>query len=333
MSILKEIFELEASLKYLILNGINLISEDLEKSPPFDSNKPYDEKNKYISRANKVGLLLIQEINLPALAEIYYTRLLETILDYEENTKKIFNKGIVYANLGVSLAAQGNIDDGFAYILKAHEEDLAFHKQGYEPAFLGSPLYQQFERKVAEFMEKNAQKSTSITVSRKDVASLLSTLDVDNRLFLIGVVWNIARNLFLFGTTDNSFTRGRLFSSIKDVCLFVEDALRRKLKPTGRTMLKNLLDLTFLSEPWKTSSFDPNYSLASSNDVTEFESNLNKISSINDSSAKMFLYLAAIRNFSGHHFSVSSSFFFSNFREILQHVISALFFLYCTGKI
>jgi hypothetical protein len=63
------------------------------------------------------------------LCERYYAILLKEIKQYEISNTTNFNKGMVYANLGVCQVAQGKIDEGFANILKAHIEDEPYHRQ------------------------------------------------------------------------------------------------------------------------------------------------------------------------------------------------------------
>lgn len=321
----------------LIRSGMSMLQEDMEKYPAFDKTKPYSEKNLYFNRANIIGIPLIHSGSYDS-AEKYYSRMLETIRQFETQHSKIFNKGMVHANLGISQIGSDKIDQGFANLLKAFEEDEPFHASGYEPAFFQSPLFTQFESGIVDYVKDKAQlfaSDESVMIDESIVSKLLLSLDIDNRFLFTVTIWNIRRNYEILINNDNTFTRGRLFSGIKDLCLFVEDKIRRKvkLKPGQIKMLKNLLDDMFSSEPWK-SVLDVNWrSLTSAGDITNFESNLGKIFKITDVKARRFLLLGAVRNFSGHIFNVKGSYFFTRFDDIFKNILGTVFYLMSQGKL
>ncbi len=318
----------------LIHSGISMLQKDMKNYPAFDKTKPYREKNLYFNRANNMGIPLIHSGSYDS-AEKYYSRMLETIRQFETQHSKIFNKGMVYANLGVSQIGSDKTDRGFANLLKAFEEDKPFHGTAYEKAIFQSPLFKQFESGIVDYVKDKAQlfaSEESVTIDKSIVNILLSSLDTDNRFLFTATIWNIRRNHEILRNNDNTFTRGRLFSGIKDLCLFVEDKMRRKIKPSKKTMLKTLLDMVFSSESWKP-VLDSNWSLASAEDIVDFESNLRKIFVIVEIRARRFLLLGAVRNFSGHIFDVKSSYFFTRFDDIFQNILGTIFYLMSQGKI
>lgn len=74
--------------------------------------------------------------------------MLGTINKFEKDNEYNHNKGMVYANLGISQAIQLRIDEGFANILKALDEDRGYLGEGKKPAseFFKTRLFRQLER-------------------------------------------------------------------------------------------------------------------------------------------------------------------------------------------
>jgi hypothetical protein len=62
---------------------------------------------------------------------------------------------------------------------------------------------------VTTFIGESVQTLGAISISDNDVKGLLSSLDVDNRLFMVGVIWSIATNLFVFNETDKEAIENR----------------------------------------------------------------------------------------------------------------------------
>ena len=123
--------EILNGLDFISRQGIGLLMKGMQTARPFDPNNPftnYNEKNEYFNEANNICQLSLWKFGLLDLCERYYALLLKEIRDYERNQSTNFNKGMVYANLGVSQVAQGKIDVGFANLLKAHIEDEPYHR-------------------------------------------------------------------------------------------------------------------------------------------------------------------------------------------------------------
>jgi len=86
-------------------SGLEWLNDDMEMNAPFDPNQLYDEKNRYFGRAVTPGLVFLRTGQYGT-AEIYFKKMLERILEYERAKGKKFNKGMVYANLGIAQMPQ-----------------------------------------------------------------------------------------------------------------------------------------------------------------------------------------------------------------------------------
>ena len=131
-------------IEQLIKEGLDILVKNMELCPPFNPSKPYDEKNQYFLEVAKLSSPLFQYKGLVAPAERYYRKMLDAILEYEDRNAKVFNKGIVFANLGIAQIANGNLDEGINYLLMADGEDAAFTVNPH--GVLEGELWHQFAR-------------------------------------------------------------------------------------------------------------------------------------------------------------------------------------------
>jgi len=340
MVYLKTILEIEVGFKFLIRSGKLMVIEDMQEYPAFDPNRPYKEKNYYFDRANEnIGLPLLRN-GLIEFSERYYSEMLKTILNFEKQTGRNFNKGMVYANLGVSQMALDNFDQGIVNLLNAHEEDKAFHGSNYELALFQGPLYSQFEKNIIEYLINNGQlfaTQASVIVDETFITELLNSLNFDNRLLFTSTIRSISQNFNILKENNNTFTRGRLFSDIKNLCLFVEDVMKRKAKSNKRS-LKDLIEYHVdhqVKVILNDKTIDPPTTdwrkLTTAGNIRDFDVNLQQTykfsGTVEQFFAKCFLYLGAVRNFSGHNFETSESYFFKNFQDILRHIIGTVLYL------
>lgn len=132
---------------------------------------------------------------------------------------------------------------------------------------------------------------------------------------------------------DNRFTRLQIFLCLQDLCLLIENALKTKNNKKG-LMMKELLDVLFSTASgrlrgWKP-TFDDNYRFASSEDETQFETNLKEIFKLTDSKARRLLICCAVRNFSSHNLDVGNNWVFQkvNITSIFDNILSSLLFLH-----
>ncbi|MDY7080765.1 MAG: hypothetical protein SXV54_28110 [Chloroflexota bacterium] len=328
----------EIDLGVLIQEGVTLLREDMERHPSLDPNRPYREKNAYFIRtqaqANRLFIL-----RLPWVAELYFRRMLDEILEYERASGKHFNKGMVYANLGIAQITTGKFDAGIAHLLTADWEDRDFVHDDHD--ILNTHLWQQFERPyVFDYLiglNNNPDAALSFTIDEDFLDGLFGGMDKQDRIFLEGTIWALRENLRQNAVHSNVYTRGRLYSGLKDVCLLMESLLRRKQVQDGtiaagtRDMLGGLLANTLAGQ----NIGYPQQDLSSSaNDLQEFVNNLeNILNNANSTESRRIYCLHLVRNFTGHHFDLSETItspsglsFFDMYETVLVNVLSVLLY-------
>lgn len=326
----------------ILRTGVAFLQEDIRKAKEFDLENPdCKEKDVYFNRANYVCMFSLWQLGLYNLCEGYYAQLLGEIQKYERgDNHKIFNKGMVYANLGVSQIAQGKIDEGFANILKAQMEDEPCHKTNPSQSIFRNPLYTQFEdgkegqEGIKDYILKHSrlyQTEESKTVDKVFLGNLISSLDTDSHILFISSVEKIRRNLIILADKDNQFTRLQIFLCLQGLCLAIENSLKMKNKSTGT--LRELLDVLFSRASgrdrlWKP-IFDANYGYATSDDASQLQTNLQGIFKGADNKARRLLVCCAFRNFSAHNLDVGNDCVFGKMKDdtILDNIISSILFL------
>lgn len=331
--ILKTYFELIEKIRYLLEANKSILIEDMEKSESFNPEAEYGEKNIYFNRANQVGLRLIIE-GFPNIAEIYYNNLLNIILEFESSNPKSFNKGIVYANLGIAQMAINKFNEGLPNLIKANQEDKAFKDVSHKFGLFDSRLYKQFENKTFEMIHQDLNffaGQKGITITEDDILNFLSSLDVESRLFITTIIRELKQNLTILNNNENRFTRILLFSNLKDLCLFIENyfknIIENNLTLPNNKDLYNFINVIFNSKPWW-SELQQQWNLTRSANINDFEKNLQNISNKENMDIRRLLYLGCVRNFSAHYFNVESYFLFSNFEAIYKNILGAIFWIY-----
>jgi hypothetical protein len=211
-------------------DGLAALRRNLDIYPAFDPTKPYQEKNAYFEEVVRIGASLISDEGFVAPAEHYYRSMVDTIRDYERQNSKPFNKGMVYANLGVILTAHANLDEGIHYLLLADKEDAPF--MNIPHGVLTGGLWRQFEdRHVIRHLlqlDANAQAGLHFQVTEPFIMAFLERIALADRLLLETTIWTIFRNLEFNSVHSNEYTRGRLYSGTRDICLLTETLLRKK---------------------------------------------------------------------------------------------------------
>lgn len=293
--------------------------KDVLKSPSFDPNNPYpvyNDKNKYFSATNELCQYSLWHFHLYGFAEQYYSVMLETIKKFEKENSYNHNKGIVYANLGISQAAQMKIDKGFANILKALDEDRGYIKDKPESAFFIYRLFRQTERLIVvgplESQLKILKKDNEICPTA--YTFLKSLEDPDQRIFFEYTFIKIMENYSVWQEKPNRFSANRMISSIQDMCLFAEDFLKKK----GYIgMLKKLIDSAF-------SGIDLQGCGAES--YEELNDKLEQFLNDRNKKERALQILLTLRNFSSHNISAgeSSDFILQQFAEIFTEILRAI---------
>ncbi len=315
--------------------------EDMEFSESFDSKQPYEEKNYYIYRANNLfGLKIMQMVSAghlhPFYVDLYYTFLVGLIKQYEDKEHKQFNKGIVYANLGIAQIDQGKFDQGIANLLTAEWEDRDIANP--QNFILNSGLWGQFEPKIVDYLiSYNIRPNVSLgfTVDTTLIESLIKSLKEQDRIFLQGTILSLLDNISQHKIQPNSFTYARLYSGLKDLCLLTEALLRQQQNGKFQStkdlynLLKNALGQNQIQyhQPTLINSWK-------ADNLKEFLNHLEKILNIAQTpELRMAHCIHLIRNFTGHHFDIqeyivsASGKSFGDYYEIaLENVISTLLY-------
>lgn len=313
-----------------------LLQEDMEFYPSFDPNKRYEEKNYYVNRANNLGQTLFYSQLHPCFADLFYRSLLDIIINYEKKTGKKFNKGIPYANLGIAQISQGKFDQGIANLLTAEWEDREVANP--KEFILDSPLWKQFEDRVFDYLKSYNEKHTfDFIIDNSFLEDFFRAIDREDRIFLQGTILALKDNLDQFSVCANSYTFGRLYAFLKDLCLLIESLLRKKqlnegMKPSEAKKLYNLLFRVLKNQEvnWPQPNPPP-----TATDLKEFVDQLDTIlsSTVNEEIRRInCVYL--VRNFTGHHFRVdeavksfnSKSFFTDMYLPTLENIIVALLY-------
>jgi len=240
--------KLDAIVKYgqvrLEVNMMNWKHRDKKPSFVVANNKPpypYGDKDLYMSASNNLWYLVAWQRE-PALDEIYYKALLGTANMFMQKEEFLFNRGIVYANMGVAQATQMKIDEGFANILKALIEDSIYLE--------GTPEDNVFKRKLLTQFEDVYVKNTfqmilvklnivEIPKAKDAVDALFDTLGSHQRIFLDYTFSRMMQNQAIWHDKPNSFTANRLLAYAQDFCLFCEDFLKSKFSTSKLSSIMN----------------------------------------------------------------------------------------------
>jgi hypothetical protein len=330
---------IQVSVDAIVEKGRQTLRKDMRNALPFCPQNPfpnYDDKNKYFERANELCHHSYWNEGLYDLCERYYQTRVAEIRAFEKDHTVNFNKGMVYANLGVSQVAQHKIDEGFANILKAHMEDEPYHKTDSSKSVFRLSLYTQFEKESVRYLlehSKTYEREEATKLDELWLDGLISSLETDSHILFISLMEKIKLHLQALDDKDNNFSRLQVFLLLQDLCLCIENALKKKNRLTGT--LKPALDNLFSKasgrkHTWKT-VFDKNYNLTKSDSSSQLEINLRSVVGIQDNQARRLLILSAIRNFSSHNIDVRNSYVFANIKLIFESIISSLFFLRSQG--
>jgi len=291
--------------------------------PPIKPPYAYNEKNLYVDASNNLWMKTIW--SFPQLDEIYYDTLLKRIKEFETNEKFDFNKGIVYANLGVAQSAQMKIDEGFANILKALIED-----SGYSTT--SKPQYDLFRRKLFtqsedRYVKKHLQGMLSqlnmanTSPVEQFVENFLESLNDDQRAFFDYTFARIIQNLEIWKEKENGFTANRLLAYTQDFCLFNEDFLRSRFsQPDPHWLLDDLI---------REAKFPANVRGCGAFSMTDLDNKLPSELNNQNQPEKCLRILLTLRNYSSHNISggTSANCFYARYDEIFSELIRAMCYI------
>jgi len=300
--------------------------KDVDHKPQFDSlgrtpSYPYGEKDFYVRASSNLWYLTMWRF-YPSLNEMYYSLLLAEVKAFEKTQSFAFNKGMIYANLGVAQSAQMKLDEGFANILKALIEDSPYSENTPEYNLRRRDLFTQFEILYVKNRLQTIISALGIAgVSRPEqfVTSFLDALNDDQRVFFDCTFARILQNQDIWKDKENSFTAGRLLAYTQDFCLFNEDLLKSKLSQTElrsrpRWELAGLIAAKF-------SGIDLNSCSAAQ--MSDLDAKLPSELSRQNDRERCLRILLMLRNYSSHNVKggTGANYFYSQYNEILAELV------------
>ena len=214
---------------------------------------------------------------------------------------------------------------------------------------LAGGLWKQFETPLMGscFGRYEGLATPPFLIGEQMIAGLLGSLEVLDRLFLVGTLWSIEHNLSQFRECLTGFTRGRLYSYLWDLCLLAEklmrqEALARRWFPDPTVRLCSLIQKACSHLGIQTVQPGGEPRLV----ATDMPSLVDGLGYALDSTKFNFVdramrCLYIVRNFAGHHFNVSQPLLdphgqplhddlFDLYDEVLAHI--AILPLYLRGK-
>jgi len=305
--------------------------KNVDKKPSFDATtKPppysYGEKNYYINASNNMWYIYLWKGMRvpPAINELYYTALLNRIEEFRRNNNGFdFNKGIVYANLGVAQSAQMKLDEGFANILKALIEDYPYSDINPESNIWKNPLFTQFERQYVRIPLHtiiSGFNMAEIASIESFIENFLNSLNNDQRAFFEYTFTRIKQNEKIWSERENSLTANRLLAYTQDFCLFNEDFLKSKF---SRADLSNLRrkELGYLIP----AKFDVSTSDCSASEISELDNMLPSEMQKQNLKERCLRILLMLRNYSSHNIGggTNANYLYAEYDEILNELIRA----------
>lgn len=306
--------------------------KNVDKRPSFDLTKPppysYDEKNLYVNASNNLWIIHVwRGLRIhPSISELYYVALLNRIKEFKEkNSGFDFNKGIVYANLGVAQSGQKKLDEGFANILKALIEDSNYSASDPQYDLHRRRLFTQFEE---AYVSKPLQEIilqlgiSKISSVEQFVENFLESLNNDQRTFFDYTFARIVQSQEIWHEKNNGFTANRLLAYTQDFCLFTEDLLKSKISLNTLSnrqywVLRHLIPLKF-----------PGINLngCQANTMADLDNLLPSELSSQSQPDKYLRILLTLRNYSSHNVEggTSQNCFYARYEDILKELVRAM---------
>ena len=331
----------------LIAQGLDALLRGMDSDSGYDWSRGYPAKNSYFVHAGNLGRSLLDICRQPivyrgtkfepwrGLAESYHSAMLQCILDYESRTGKHFNKGMVYANLGVAQIANGKIDDGVTSLLAADVEDQDFTDR--DPHhILNEPLWWQFEKPhVFDYLLSLCAETCHgmhITLDQTFLVNFMDSVELQDRLLLESSIWTLQDNLAAVARLNSVHARSGLLSALRNTCWLIESLLRRS--PAGQALMKDnpratLYDHICKAVGGKGVSFPTDCLSLCASTAQQFADSLNKIlrSSV-DPKVRALYCLVLARNYTGHEFDPTPNpDWFPQYEQVVAQVVSAMFYL------
>jgi hypothetical protein len=266
-----------------------------------------------------------------------YSHMLRTIQKIEKKENRRIHKGLALFNMGIAQTNIGNMEHGITNILLAKDEDsktfgnLASSK----PA---SQLFIDYVNNIAKEIGTNYSSIMQANLKNPlhDSSAIIGVLELGEQLFLSRILR--ARSTEFLGDIS---TRTTLFDALRDLCLLIEEFLRRKSgKPN---MLGGLILNIFGTQAWITATnfkkLVTDKKVTSASSSKDFDKKLSRILSTTfdkdnekDFLMKIFLTCVLVRNFTAHNFDLSISVLSkkSQYDSVSNHITYGL--LYCMNS-
>jgi hypothetical protein len=221
-------------------------------------------------------------------------------------------------------ASQRKIDEGFANIRKALDEDRGYSTpQAQKYALFRRELFTQFENDYVKKELLNIVVKLGIQSENEApryVDKFLESLKIDQRAFFDYDFARIMQNVDIWHDKENRFTSNRLLAYSQDLCLFAEDLLRKK-RVKGK-QLGELIKNGFGIDDQRNCGADS---------LKELGKNLrHHFTKEKDFKIRCLKILLTLRNFSSHNISggTKDDYFYKKLEIILMEIFRAIFEIY-----
>lgn len=332
----------------LISQGGWFLLQDMERDSGYDVTRGYEAKNIYFNRANNLcmdpvtgfwGKQIKVPLNSSTILELsgwdavkqYYEAMRVLVEGYERETGKRFNKGMLYANLGIAMIVSGQRESGIFYMMAADHEDRDFIKSVPDRSIVYGPLWTPFESPHFQRWIPGALADTAefpVHPTEQQCTDLLERIKgPEERLFLDSAIMQVHQHLAK-AQEGNLFSISEVFSGLRDLCTFIEHRVRQTPKVQGTT-LGNLL-VSFLGEYRRS---NPSISLKGSNSTNcaMAVTNINAAFQLPPENRSLKVSYI-LRNFTSHQLVTDPAdpqrpAFIALTDKCLRHIIAALFYL------
>jgi hypothetical protein len=332
------------SLLELIRQGANILLWGMETDSGYDFSRGYPAKNDYFSEANNlcmaalwgqpIKILLnpghVLELSGWDSVKQYYEAMRSLVERYEQETGKRFNKGMLYANLGIAMIVSGQRESGIFYMMAADQEDRDFIEPGLARSVVYGELWTQFEPPHFQKWIPDALADAAefpVNPTEQQCSDLLERIKSSaERLLLASAIMQVHQHLAR-AQEGNSFSISEVFSGLRDLCTLIEHRVRRTLNVQGQ-MMGGLLN-SFLGQHRPNNPLPPD-GVNSTNCATAI-TNINSALQL-PTEHRSLKILHILRNFTSHHLVTDPAdperpAFIVLVDGCLKHIVAALFYL------
>lgn len=285
----------------------------------------YPTKNAHISlEISSIGEELRKRGMFSILEKFWLNITEETDLLNKTRTNKL-NRGISLANTGVSQIIQTKIKEGIFNLYRALADDApVLEKLGLtsdpEINTVTIPLYLQFETGLYEKLRQDIlipfSRGRANIPNNTELEAFLSKQYPDKRLFLFQTLSQLFSALRRNKILSNMLSRQDIIRSISDLCLYLEDSLRRK-DPSINSLYAGLAFLRFGDFPGGNLS----------RSLDELASKISIANSSGTADIKSAKVTILLRNYSAHNLETYEHVLFNDDNLIKSYVADIFYTL------